>query len=496
MNSVNKINLFNNFLFSAMIVAIIGVVNILYPILIGLLQIPEITGDFSILINWTSFVSIPIVNGIAPAISRFIAANSISNKDEIIKTGLKISIFYTIFAIVFVPIIGIFVFSLSLLDIMIITLLLLGMLFHYLFRHSLQGQENFSDLFIIELISFIVFIISTVLFVILPYFLGWKMAENFYLLFLPMILFHLTFNIFYAIKYYKNIKLDNIIRFPNVTKNILKYTLFVGLGSLFSLGINQIQIIISDLYLNDFEVGVLGFWSSAIAPITLLSIVISSIIVPRVTNLSRENTNLVNSFINKLNWALMLIILPIFALIFVLITCYPSILDFISLSKYQMNIYWLIPILLCFQIINSLLTVPTICYFSSNEEHVKYNPIISLIYAISVIVSWIILVPKLGIFGFATGIAIGAFIYGISVQILAFFISSKDIGKHVLVLVFAYLLIALSIFLLNYIPNLILIIIWSVLVLPSTYFGIRMIITIIKNEDYSSSPIEETIDEE
>lgn len=488
--SLNRINLTHNFILSTFVVIIIGIVNIIYPILIGLMYLPETMGNFSVIISWVSFVSIPIINGIAPTTSRFIAANSNSKRNIIFTSGVKISIYYMLFALLLIPLIGIFVFSLSFFDILFILILLFGILFHYLFRHSLQGQEKFKELFIIEILSFIIFIISLLFFTILPYFLNWSSMQNFYLLFIPILIYHLSFDVIFIIIHWKQFSLKGFFVFPDLIKNFLKYAALVGVGSFLNLGINQIQIIISDLHLSDFEVGELGFWNSAIASISLISIALSSIIVPRITKLLKNNSNVEKPFVNSINWALILCILPIFGLLLILIGAYPGFLDKLTLSKYQMETYWLIPILLCFQIINSLLTAPTICYFSASENYVKYNSITSFIYSIFVIISWIILVPLIGIFGFAAGLAIGAFVFGLSVQIIALVITKKQIGMHFIILNIIYILIGLSIFLLNYIPSIVLIIIWSIPILPSLFFGIKKIVGIVKNESYSIIPSE------
>ena len=484
MKQIRK-NIGSNFLFSFIVILIIGLVNIGYPLLIGLLYSAETMGNFSVLFNWAFFLAIPIANGIAPAISRFIAAKTGDETPQINKIGGKITIFYLVMAIIIFPLIGVFVFQLDIFDLLIVISMLIVIILHYLFRYSLQGQERFSRLFKLEIISFAIFLPFMVIFGVLPNILGWTGLTGFHWLFFPVIVYHLAFDILYLFAETKMMDIKEIFSFPEITKKILLYALFVGIGSLFSLGVSQIQIIISDKFLTEFRVGVLGFWDSAIKPISLISVAIGAMTIPRITNLQKSKEEHDVSFVNKINYGLTLLILPIFGLIFLIIAGYPNLFDHLGLTKYQTVIYWIIPIFLCFQVVNNLIATPTISYYSSSERKVIINPIISFAYSLIVIISWIILVPRWDIWGFVSGIAIGSLVFSLAIQITALIITKRKIGMHVFVMLAFYILGGLSLILVNYISIIILLVLWSCITISSVVIGILLLIKVLKNRDYS-----------
>ncbi|MHA1442396.1 MAG: hypothetical protein ACTSPK_11115 [Candidatus Heimdallarchaeota archaeon] len=474
-----------NLLFSFLIILIIGLVNFAYPIFIGLIYDAETMGGFSVLMNWAGFLSIPIANGIAPAVSRYIAANKKDEVPKFNKLGAKLSLFYLAFALVIYPIISLTLFSFTVLDMFIVIMLFLTFTFHYLFRYSLQGQEKFKHLFKIEIISFCIFIPFMVIFSLLPYLLHWENLTGNIFLFLPVIVYHLAFDVIYVIIDRKNIQIKKLFSFPDVTKKILLYALLVGAGTLFSLGVSQIQIIISDKFVSDFDVGVLGFWDSAIKPIALISVALGAMTIPRITNLRFSKERYDEPFVNSLNFVLTLILYPLFGLIFILMGSYPQVLDILTNNNYNMSLNWLIPILLAFQILNNLLATPTISYYSSSEKKVIYNPIVSFIYSIIVIISWVILVPKFGIFGFAGGIAIGSFFFSVILQVIALVVTKRKIGMHVFVLLGLYLVSAGAIVLLDYWSHILIISLWSAISVPLIGLGIYLVVKLLKRNEYN-----------
>jgi O-antigen/teichoic acid export membrane protein len=483
----SKNSVASNFLYSLFIILIIGIVNLGYPLLIGLLYSPETMGNFSILFNWSFFLAIPIANGIAPAISRFIAASKGNETSQLNRLGEKLTIFYLILAMIIFPLIGVFLFHLTIYDFLIVMFMLVAILFHYLFRYSLQGQERFRRLFKLELIAFAFFIPFMILFGVLPNVLGWTSLLNLHWLFLPIIMYHVIFDILFFFIEIKRINLKKIFSFPEITKKILLYALLVGAGSLFSLGISQFQIIISDNYLGEFEVGVLGFWDSAIKPISLISVAIGALTVPRITNLRKSEERHDIPFVNSMNYGLTLLLMPLFGLVFLIIAGFPNIFDYLGIAKYQTSTYWWIPILLGYQILNNLLATPTISFYSSSEKKVIVNPIVSFVYSLIVILSWLLLVPKWGIWGFASGIAIGSLFFSFLIQIIVLFMTKGRIGLH-LILSFIFTLLGVgSVFLLQYtLMDWLVIMVWTLLLVPSIVFGIRTIVKVLKNKDYST----------
>lgn len=488
-----------NFLFSLAITIIIGCVNVAYPIVIGLISGPEIIGKFSVIFYYSTLIAIPIANGIAPALSRFIAANSVENENQIELICYRMSIFYTLISYIIFAIINYTIIKLSNFDFFIILSLLTLIIFHYLFRKFYQGKENFRELLIIELVSFAIFLPFMVIFYILPHYLNITVLDKFYFLFFPQIIYHFIFDIWVFLKKRKILFTKpsrDFFKFPSKTKNILKYAVLVGSGSLFALGTSQVQIIISEIFLTEFQLGVLSFWNSAMAPILLLAITLSSILVPRITNIIKSKTNLEYKFIDYLNRGLLLLLYPIVGFFFTIIAAYPELLDFITLSKYDMVTYWLVTLFLCFQAFKKLLTSITISFYSSTEKNARINTITSFIYSLIVSIIWVILVPRYGIFGFAGGLAIGGFIDSVLTQIIALFISKKKIGKHVLILVIFDIIIIASLLIIQYWIEIIGIIFWVVILIPSIIFGIRYILKVMRNIDFSRKYKSSTIIEE
>ena len=321
---------------------------------------------------------------------------------------------------------------------------------------------------------------------ILPKYLGWNpLLNNYYTIFIPIILYHLFFDILISIMYIKKLHLKRFFSLPTEAKDILVYASFIGLGVLFSLGISHFNVIISENYLDNFELGVLGFWNSAVSVISMITVALGSVLLPRITNLRNTEEDLAKNLTNKVNWIITLVAIPLAGLFFIIFTQFPIILDIITLSKYNMQIYWLVAILLSLKELNILLVDPTLSYMLSSEKHVRFYPISSFIYTISAIISWILLVPKFGLIGFAGSLAIGSFIYLLVNYIYSFVISKRKIGLNFILLVIFYLLNIGAIVALQYWSNVAILIIWSVLTLISLIFGISKLIKLIQNKNYS-----------
>ncbi|MBD3189417.1 MAG: hypothetical protein GF308_02180 [Candidatus Heimdallarchaeota archaeon] len=475
----------NNFLFTAIATAIIGLINYGYPLLIGLIYGAEIMAKFSVPFYWSTILSIPIINGIAPAVARFLAASSFEKVREFEGEGTRLTSLYLVLLLAIFPAISLTILNFSVLTLLIVLFLIALTIFHYLFRKSLQGQEKFSQLIIIEGVSFLFFLPFMVVFSILPEFLDWSNLSSYNFLFLPIIAYHLMFNIIFLIGKFQEINLRSLLHFSSITKRVLRYAFLIGFGDLLTIGISQSQIIISDRYLVDFEVGVLSFLNSAITPITLVSVTLSFMLLPRVTNLQQSEKKLGLPFVNAVNWGLSLTVFPFIGLLFLIIGAYPSFLDVLTFSKYQMTTYWPVLILLIFQVINNLLTVPSLAYFAASEKNVLLRMVSSIIYTIAIILSWIFLVPRFGIFGFAGGCAIGGVISLLTVQTIALILTKRRIGLQVFFLIGCYALNGGFIILLDYWSNALIISLWSVFALPAILFGGYQLYKILKQDEYS-----------
>ena len=176
-NSISK-----NFTFAILIFVVIGSVNIIYPLVIGLIYTAETMGQFSILFYWVSLLSIPIQNGIAPSILRFLATKTNNTEKDFNKIGSKITLFYLILVLLVFPAISLTVLDFSILELVFVIIILAFSVYHYLFRNSFQGQEKFNLLVKIEFISFGIFIVFMIFFAIFPFVFNWTSMTSYYLL--------------------------------------------------------------------------------------------------------------------------------------------------------------------------------------------------------------------------------------------------------------------------------------------------------------------------
>ena len=70
-----------NFIFSIIITIIVGLVNTVYPLVIGLVYNAELMGNLTILLYWVIILSIPIQNGLSPATSRYLAVSEVKDQN-------------------------------------------------------------------------------------------------------------------------------------------------------------------------------------------------------------------------------------------------------------------------------------------------------------------------------------------------------------------------------------------------------------------------------
>jgi len=479
-----------NFLFSLFITLIFGIVNLGYPVFIGLLFGPETIGNYSVLFFWGTLLNVPISNGLAIGISRFIAMEGEDSRLKIEGIGVKVTTYYIFGSLIVYPILGYFVFSLSIIELVIVISLLVNLAFHYLFRKSIQGQEKFKLLLKYELISFAFFIPLMILFGILPNYLNWtSINSNYYYLFIPIIGYHFVFNIWMLISRRKQVNFQSFFKLPTNTKQILFYAFLMTLGSLFTIGMSQVQIIISENYLLEKELGILSFWTSTIMIFSLFTIAVGSLLLPRMTNLSNApDKQLLYSFVNKANWALTLLFAPLSTMLFVIIAKYPIILDVLTLNKFDMITYWLVFILLAFRVVNEIIMEPTVSFILTSEKRIKYYPFASFIHSISVILTWIFLIPNLDanyrIIGFVAGLAIGSILLSFMNLIYVLIITKKKIGSNIIAMFVNTILGAGAIILLQYWSSIVIVILSAIYALSALSYGIFLLIKMLKDRRY------------
>ena len=478
-------NIGGSFLYSFFVTVISGVVTVAYPLAIGLLFGAETMGDFSVLFYWSTFLSIPIANGIAPAIARFIAANKKTDHVQYQTIGTKMSLLYVLIISIVFPLLSFLVFDLTVVEFFLVLPLIILTITHFLIRYTLQGQEKFKDLLKLEIIAFSVFLPFMVVFSILPHVLNWSGLSAFYFLLIPIIAYHLTIDLIYFIPRIKKVYFKEFFKFPEITKKILLYALFIGIGSLFSLGTSQIQVVISDLYVSEFEVGVLSFWNSAVTPINIITVALGGILLPRVTNLRKIDRQLSQKLVNSFNWSFSMIIIPIIGLVFLLFSKYPVFLDIITFNKYNMVYYWIIVILLVFRAVIYLINSPTIAFYASFEKKVMISPIASFVFSLTAVLAWIFLVPLIDVFGFAVGIALGGVLSFITVQVFALINTKGKIGYHFIFGILFFGLNALGIYLLEVINYIWILVVWSIISIPIIVYGVLILVRILSNKGYS-----------
>lgn len=484
---MENINIANNFVYSIITTLVTGIVNVVYPLIIGIIFDSSIMGRFSILFSWVALLAIPISNGIAPAITRFTAAENKNKSKQVLKTGIQTTLIYGILVLTIFPVIGLLVLDMKIIDLILIIGLILSTIFHYVFRRYLQGLEQFKKLMKIEIASFFAAFVPTVISVILVMF---NKTESEFLinwLLSPIMFFHIIFLIFIFFTCFKGIRMPKLLKWnKNYVKPIVRYSFLVGVGSLFGLGTSRLQIIVSDFHLSKSDVGLLSFWYFAVTPISLLSIALGSMLVARITNLLKQKKELAKKFVYSLNWILVLIILPLASIFMIIVSIYPQILDVITFSNYQMVYYWPIFVLFLSQVINSLLATPTLALFSSSEKMVRFLPIASFCYSISVIISWFIFVPKYSIYGFAISTAIGGFVFYTTIHLFEFAVISRKFGFHSLVNVAVSVLTLLVLILINeYDFDLTILTVSIIVYIPVIALGVIKLIKTIKTEEYS-----------
>ncbi len=494
---MTKTKIANNFLYLLQVFFMLGLVNTAYRLVVGLVFDPVLMGEFSTIFSWVTLLSIPIANGIAPAVNRFIAANSVDDIRKIELIGFKLSTIYLLGIVVLFAILGALVFKLNFLAIVAIILYLVVNVFHFLARKSMQGQERFKELFVIESVTFIAFVILSVLAVLIGYYDFIPSKLTLFLLVVPIIVFNLLAVIILVFNVNKiNIrKIKNTLKPHNLTylkgslnQSIIRFSFFIGIGAIFGMGTSQIQIIISNLYLDGFEVGVLGFWQAAATPIHLIAVSLASLLLSRISNLLEHRKELARKVTNQFNWILTLTILPLFGIFVLFIYRYPHVIDFITLDKYNTTTYWLVVVYAFALEVNRLIMSPSRSYISSSEKHVKINPLNYFVYFLVTVVLWILLVPTYGINGFAIGILLGSISSHIFLLIYTYMITKRStlpIGAHTIVLIPLIVGIGCSLLLIDYVRIPFLWALWGLISLICIPFGLKELISLLRDEELS-----------
>lgn len=287
-------NLVHNFYYSFILSFINGAVNVLYPLVVGILIGPIKYSFFAYLLAIINLSILLNESFLVPSTIRFVSTAIQEKKDQIYSSIW--SIYFSFLITVFI----IFIFAHSLLnidaflDIMIFSILLIFITLHRYVKSIYQGLELYSHLVKIEIISLTI----GVFFGLIQLF-NYSFYQQ---LFFPLIVYHFSFIILSIFSYdIFKFKLDFNME---VIKKILRYGFFSGMGSIISLGLNQYQIIFTSIKFSNLSTGQIAFWTYLTFPFTIFSLSLLNAIFPRMVKLSIKDQarvyNIITSLIKNL----------------------------------------------------------------------------------------------------------------------------------------------------------------------------------------------------
>jgi len=483
---MGKVNLVNNIIYSVLTTIISGTLNSLYPLLIGLIFVKEVMGRYSLIYSWIIILSIPILNGIGPAISRFIASGNTNERVYFSILGLKLSlIILTIVSIIFLPL-GVLIpnQNFNFFELLIIIILFSSMSIHNSLRRILEGYEFFKNVFKIELIGFLNFLIAVFLtYITLKNNIT---INNVYLLFISLIIFHVITIFAYILSYKLEIQkskkeINAKIKHNKLIKIFLIFSLYKFIATFLSYGTSKLQFIFSSFFLTIDQIGILGFWETTTVPFALLSIALSNVLLVRVNNLYKNNKESSRIIIALFNEILTYILVPSIGLLCTFIAKYPEILDLVTNNKYDMIQYWPVFVFYLISALNSLLEKPTFVFFLTSKKLFKFSPIVYFFSSLSAIFIWIFCSNSLSLFVFPLGIMVSSLISNFLFQSISLFHTKCLLGKHYFVQIIFFLLIFIAVFSFNRL-FVFFIIVFALILIFGIYHSIRKIRKLFQEE--------------
>ena len=322
-------------------------------------------------------------------------------------------------------------FQLSFTDLILIVVNTTVSSFHVLFRMMLQGKELFQKVAICEGFSLGISFLGFS-FIYITNLLHPIIASSVFLL-IPILLNHFSFLLFSL----KNLEIS-IFKFRVFNRktiwDTMRFAFLVGSGSIASLGLVNLQIIFAER-LSDFTTfGIFSFWNYVTLPFEIIGIALGSLLLARMSNLSKMREDNEVRLATNLNEAFSEIIIPLSILLIYLIYYFSFIFDILTLNKYNASTYWPIILMFFLKALVSIMIIPTTCYITASK--VKFNILIALLMFITTTATWIIFLKELNLFVLPFGIFNGIFIAMLFQQIVLSYYNNRWFGIKVRVLLF------------------------------------------------------------
>ena len=419
-----------NFLASIITTVFIGLINVFYPILIGLLFSSKQIGILALILSWTQLLSIPISNGIAPASLHFIAARGKEVRSSVQSSSFFLSFLCIIFVAFILPITIHQEFQLSFIDLMLIVINTTVSSFHVLFRMMLQGKELFQKVAIYEGISLGISILGFS-FIYITNSFNPIITSSIFLL-IPILINHFSFLLFSLKKLGIPILKLRVINSKTIWE-IMRFAFYVSSGSIASLGLANLQIILAER-LSDFTTfGIFCFWSYLTLPFEIIAIALGNLLLARMSNLSKMGKDNEVHLTASLNEVFSEIIIPLSMLLIYLIYYFSFIFDFLTLNKYQASTYWPIILMFFLKALVSIMIIPSTSYIAASK--VKYNVVIALLMFTTTTATWMIFLKELNLFVLPFGLFNGIFSAMLFQQIVLSYYNGRWSGIKIRVVI-------------------------------------------------------------
>ena len=413
----------------------------MYPIAIGLFLGSESLGLYAILISIIYLATLLNDTGIAPAALRFVSADITNQPQKIISVSWSLWIIYLLVISTVIYLLRTYLGIDTLFTIIIVMVTIVTVSIHRLIRKMMQGTELFQSIAKFEYLSLLCMLLSIIIlsFISIP-------VSGILLLFIPINIYHGAFAIFGFLST-PILKAKPIIE-KKLAIQLLKYGSLVGLGSLFSLGLNYIQILYGSLEFSTQNVGRIAFWAYVGYPVLILSQSFSSILLPRVTTILKTDTKAAYQLVSETSLLLTKVIFS--GLICIVFVYYIFQELFASVPiEYFLNQGMFLGLLYIttagiIVVMNSLIPI-----LSSYESRVIFNPLISLVNLFVTMFIWFTQKSIFGILVIPLGLLIGTF--------------------------FSFLCLAVIIKLLEQEIN------WHIVIIPTLFIGMLFILDYLQN---------------
>lgn len=424
-------SLVNNFYFSIILSVINGLVNVIYPLFIGIYLGPVNYSSFAYLLAIINLFILLNESVLLPSSIRFVSGAKIDTKNEIYSSNWIIYFSLLITAFIIFSLGQSIFFLSSLIEYFIFGLLLFFITLHRYLRSIFQGLELYRHLDTIEILSLTIGLVSMVL-IFVSKFTSWES------LFFPLIVYHLTFLLLSIFSY-------NVLKFKPTfeiafVRKILRYGFFVGLGSLFSLGLNQYQIIFTSNEFSKLNTGQVAFWSYFVFPFTIFILSLTNAIFPRMVKLSQFDQAKVFEIFTKITKYLIIISIAIVIL-----------LNLVILNVYSLKIHFLISffndqgldLAVIYFIYGGGLVVfySMIPLFSIYESRIYVNSILPFILMLISVSFWNYFLNTKNVIIIPTGLLIAVFI--ITMIQLGFITYYEKLDSKLILLVLFYYVVQL-----------------------------------------------------